>query len=213
MKQHEIRFTADCLEVREAGENGEKGNSRTITGRAIVFNEPSVVLDECGLKFTEYIAPSACTKEFLASQDIKLNCLHDRNQTIARVGGNLRLDVREDGVYFTAELPEGDIYSDRCLAMIRAGVFTGCSFEFYPKDYDVKELPDDTYEVTHRSFEALTALTVGMDPAYPTTSINAREVIERAEAEEREELTKKQKAEEVRKREVESLRRAAASKL
>ena len=173
-KKREIR-TIDCqLAIREAAE-GQEGESRTITGRAIVFNAESEVLDDWGERFREVILPEAVTMEFL-------NTLHERELTIARCNkgiGSMRLAVDEQGVTFEFEAPKCDI-GDRCLEMVRRGDYSGCSFEFYPKDYDVERTKGadgkDEVIIRHKSFEFLSALTIGMDPAYKQTSVNAREM-------------------------------------
>ena len=197
--KREIR-TIDCkLAVRET-EGGQEGESRIITGTAIVFNTESEVLDDWGEKFREVILPEAATMEFLNSQDIKMNMLHDRKLTIARSNkgvGTLRMSVDERGVNFEFEAPKCDI-GDRCLEMVRRGDYSGCSFEFYPKDYDVERNGDDV-KVTHRAFEFISALTIGMDPAYRQTSVNARELGVDKDAE-----AAKHEAEEAAKREAEA---------
>ena len=180
IQKNEIR-TIECkLAVREAAPDGES-ESRTITGTAIVFNAESEVLDDWGQKFREVIAPEACTMEFLNSQDIKMNMLHDRDLTLARCNkgvGTLKLSVDERGVNFEFEAPRCDI-GDRCLEMVRRGDYSGCSFEFYRGDYDVENLDNGKeVKITHRKFKRLTALTIGMDPAYKQTAVNAREVLE-----------------------------------
>ena len=180
-KKREIR-TIDCqLAIREAAE-GQEGESRTITGRAIVFNAESEVLDDWGERFREVILPSAVTMEFLNTQDVKMNMLHERELTIARCNkgvGSLRMAVDEQGVTFEFEAPKCDI-GDRCLEMVRRGDYSGCSFEFYPKDYEVERTKGadgkDEVVIRHKSFEFLSALTIGMDPAYKQTSVNAREM-------------------------------------
>jgi HK97 family phage prohead protease len=180
-KKREIR-TIDCqLSIREAAE-GQEGESRTITGRAIVFNAESEVLDDWGERFREVILPEAVTMEFLNTQDVKMNMLHERELTIARCNkgvGSLRMAVDEQGVTFEFEAPKCDI-GDRCLEMVRRGDYSGCSFEFYPKDYEVERTKgaDGKEEVIirHRSFEFLSSLTIGMDPAYRQTSVNVREL-------------------------------------
>ena len=180
-KKREIR-TIDCqLAIREAAE-GQESESRTITGRAIVFNAESEILDDWGERFREVILPEAVTMEFLNTQDVKMNMLHERELTIARCNkgtGSLRMAVDEQGVTFEFEAPKCDI-GDRCLEMVRRGDYSGCSFEFYPKDYDVERTKSadgkDVVIVRHRSFEFLPALTIGMDPAYKQTSVNAREL-------------------------------------
>ena len=176
----EIR-TLECkLSIREAAPDAQ-GESRTITGTAIVFDVESEILDDWGYRFREVIKPEACTMEFLNSQDIKMNMLHDRDLTIARCNqgqGSLRLSVDEKGVNFEFEAPKCDI-GDRCLEMVRRGDYSGCSFEFYPEDYDVEEREGGKdVKIIHKKFRALTALTIGMDPAYKQTTVNARELYE-----------------------------------
>ena len=180
-KKREIR-TIDCqLSVREA-EGGQAGESRTITGRAIVFNAESEVLDDWGERFREVILPEACTAEWLNTQDVKMNMLHERELTIARCNkgvGSMRMAVDDQGVTFEFEAPNCDL-GDRCLEMVRRGDYSGCSFEFMPKDYEVERTKgaDGKEEVIirHKSFEFLSALTIGMDPAYRQTTVNAREL-------------------------------------
>lgn len=206
-RKREIR-TVDCqLSIREA-EEGAQGFSRTITGTAIVFNAESEVLDDWGERFREVILPEAATMEFLNTQDVKMNLLHERELTIARCNkgkGSMRLWVDERGVNFEFEAPNCDL-GDRCLELVKRGDYSGCSFEFYPKDYDVIREGDDV-KVIHKSFEFISALTIGMDPAYRQTSVNARELGKPVESEEeikaREEAEKEmqRKAEEEKKRE------------
>ena len=120
-KKREIR-AIDCqLAIREAA-GSQEGESRTITGRAIVFNAESEVLDDWGERFREVILPSAVTMEFLNTQDVKANMLHERELTVARwkMGvGSLRMNVDEQGVTFEFEAPRCDI-GDRCLEMVAA---------------------------------------------------------------------------------------------
>ena len=178
--KREIR-TLECkLSVREAAPDAES-ESRVITGTAIVFNAESEVLDDWGMRFREVILPEAATMEFLNSQDIKMNMLHDRQLTIARCNkgeGSMRLSVDDHGVNFEFEAPKCDI-GDRCLEMVRRGDYSGCSFEFYPEDYDVEEREGGKeVKITHKKFRAITGLTIGLDPAYRQTSVNARELYE-----------------------------------
>ena len=206
-KKREIR-TVDCqLAIREA-QGGQEGESRTITGTAIVFNAESEVLDDWGERFREVILPSAATMEFLNRCDIKMNMLHDRDLTIARCNqgkGSMRLTVDERGVNFEFEAPKCDL-GDRCLEMVRRGDYSGCSFEFYPKDYEVERTKGadgkDEVKIIHKEFEFISALTIGMDPAYRQTTVNAREIgvqeteEQKAERERKEAEAKKREQEE-----------------
>ena len=180
-KKQFMLFTPETMHVREhVREDGTKEPSRTIYGRAIVFNKVFEYEDYWGDKYRETIKPSACTKEFLDSQDIKLNLLHKREMSIARSNcgeGNLRYSVNDEGVDFEFEAPNCDL-GDRALEMVRSGVYTGCSFEFYPKDYECKKKEEGgktVYEINHTAFEKLTAFTIAMDPAYKETTVDCRE--------------------------------------
>ena len=174
-----IRFVPSGLKVREATEGAEE--SRTIEGCAIVFNREACLYDGKYGKESEIIMPSCVTVDFLREQDIKLNLLHQRDTSLARWNkgeGSLKISVREDGVYFECELPKCDI-GDRALALIKNGTYTGCSFEFYAKEYTVDNRSVDggkeDYLITHTAFERITALTIAMDPAYEDTSVAVRE--------------------------------------
>ena len=180
-KKQFMLFTPETMHVRErVREDGTKEPSRTIYGRAIVFNKVFEYEDWWGDKYRETIKPSSCTKEFLESQDIKLNLLHKREMSIARSNcgeGNLRYSVSDEGVDFEFEAPNCDL-GDRALEMVRSGVYTGCSCEFYPKDYECKKIQEDgktVYEINHTGFEKLTAFTIAMDPAYKETTVDCRE--------------------------------------
>ena len=217
--KREIR-TLECkLSVREAAPDAE-GESRTITGTAIVFNAESEVLDDWGMRFREVIKPEAATMEFLNTQDIKMNMLHDRQLTIARCNkgeGSMRLSVDDHGVNFEFEAPKCDI-GDRCLEMVRRGDYSGCSFEFYPDEYDVEERDGGKdVKITHRKFRAITALTIGLDPAYKQTSVNARELQEQTDTFKARKAEEDRKAEEEKQREeherMERIRREQAEHL
>lgn len=206
-EKREIRTIKCELAVREAPQDAQ-GESRTITGRAIVFDAESEVLDDWGCKFREVIKPEACSMEFLNTQDIKMNMLHDRSLTIARCNkgeGSMRLSVDDKGVSFEFEAPKCDI-GDRCLEMVRRGDYSGCSFEFYPEEYDVEERDGGKdVKIIHKKFRALTSLTIGMDPAYKQTSVNARELYEKTPAYQREQQRLQQEKDAQAKREREEL--------
>ena len=209
--KREIRSIECQLAVREVDENAQSEQSRTIVGRAILFNTESELLDDWGMRFREVIRPDACRKEWLDTQDIKMNLLHDRDLTLARNNRNdanasLRLSVDDAGVSFEFEAPKCDI-GDRCLALVRSGVYSGCSFEFYPQDYEIEEREDKTVLITHNKFKALTALTIGMDPAYSATSVNARELYDETESGKAEKAAKEKADREAKEKEEEALKR------
>ena len=167
-------FTSGGVHLRE---DGEKAN--IIEGLAIVVNQETVLYEGSDCREIEVIDPSCLNAEFLAAQDIKLNLLHERRDTIARTPNSLRIDAREDGLHFEADVPDCDL-GQRAKALIGNGTYTGCSFEFYAKDYTVSERTaadgKTEYVIRHTAFEKITALTIAMDPAYEQTSVKAREI-------------------------------------
>ena len=223
-KKNEIRNLECQLAFREAsGEASEKGILGTICGRAICFNAESQVLDEYGQTFREVIAPEAATMDFLNTQDIKINMLHMRELTFGRakrgVSGNARLSVDNEGVNFEVDVPNCDL-GIRARELTKAGVYDGCSFEFWPDQYDIEEREGKVPLVRHTKFRAITALTLGMDPAYLQTSLHARELYDQTpsgiaekkaeeEAKQREQEEKEEAMRKEMRRRAEHLRRLA----
>ena len=176
------RFIATGVEVREG-----EGDSRVLKGKAVCFNEVTTLWDGKYYVEKEIISPSCITEEFLREQDVKLNLLHNRNESIARNNkgvGTLKFELREDGLYWEAEMPKCDL-GDRALELVRNKTYTGCSFEFYPEEYTeaVTILSDGREEetVTHTKIRSLSAITIALDPAYQGTSVSEREAYQKRE--------------------------------
>ena len=187
------RFIATGVEVREG-----EGDSRVLKGKAVCFNEVTTLWDGKYYVEKEIISPSCITEEFLREQDVKLNLLHNRNESIARNNkgvGTLKFELREDGLYWEAEMPKCDL-GDRALELVRNKTYTGCSFEFYPEEYTeaVTTLADGREEetVTHTKFRSLSAITIALDPAYQGTSVSEREAYQKRENERDAELAKRE---------------------
>ena len=173
------------MAFREASqEEAQNGSLGVISGTAIVFNAESRVIDEYGETFREVILPEAVSMEFLNKQDIKLNQLHQRGTTFGRcingTEGNMTISRDEKGVYFEVQVPNCDL-GIRARELVKAGVYTGCSFEFYPKSYDIEEREVNgirEIKVIHKELESIGAFTLAMDPAYLQTSCSVRELHE-----------------------------------
>ena len=165
-------FIPGCLSMRE------EGKEDCIEGVAIVCDKETVLYEGSDWREIEVIDKNCIREEFIKTQDIKINALHDRSLTFGRVGGNLTVEPREDGLAFRCTGTSEKFKETR--ALINDGVYTGCSFEFYPKDYTVTEREGadgkTEYVIRHTDFAAIDALTVAMQPAYKQTSVNAREI-------------------------------------
>ena len=168
-------FTPEGVKMRK----GEGSN--IIEGVAIVTNKETVLYEGQDWREIEVIDPSCLNEAFIREQDITLNLLHDRSSSIARTPQSLRVESREDGLHFEADVPDCDL-GKRAQALIANGTYTGCSFEFWPKDYTTTERRGadgkTEYVIRHTAFKKIDALTIAMKPAYDQTSVGLREAME-----------------------------------
>ena len=185
-------FCAGSLAVREGDDK------KIIEGVAIVTEKETVLWEGSDYREVEIIAQSCINREFIAQQNMTLNLLHNRDESFARTPKSLRVEPREDGLHFEADIPDCDL-GKRARALTENGTYQGCSFEFYPKDYEVSERQaadgKKEYVIRHTAFERITALTLAMNPAYPTTSVGVRELYEQNHKETDEEREAREKAE------------------
>ena len=173
------------LHVRESAEGDAP--SRTITGYAVMFGMPSDPLWSDGDgEAREVIAPGAITRELLDQQDIKMTMFHDRQLILARSKngeGTLKYTVDDKGVAFEFEAPH-TADGDKALELVRRGDISGCSFAFSTRYYDrdcverkVESAGGKTLETfTVRQVPGVYDFTLAADPAYPATSVEAREL-------------------------------------
>jgi HK97 family phage prohead protease len=171
MKKTERRtFTVRNIEARQA----EDGTMR-MAGYAAVFNEASLPLP-----FIEKIAPGAFTKTLQETPDVRLLANHEGLPMARTKNGTMRLYEDERGLYFEAELANTQEARD-LYTLVERGDVDQMSFAFrvirqnWSKDRTERTLTEvsladgDVSIVTY--------------PAYPATSVEAREAIKRAIAE------------------------------
>lgn len=173
---------------------GEEGKaSRTIEGYAILFDTPSALMSDDGHEeIREVISRDAISRDLLDASDIKMTMFHDRQLILARSKqgkGTLTYDVDDIGVRFTFEAPFTDD-GDKAVELVRRGDIDGCSFAFsadYRDGCDIEVRSEEADGKTHTTFvvrhiTGLYDFTLTPDPAYPDTSVAARELREVVEA-------------------------------
>lgn len=180
--------TPGALFVRESAPG--EAPSRKICGYAILFNTPSVVLEkDTNYEEREVIDPKAITQAFLDSNDIIMTMYHDRQKVLARSNkgkGTLSYRIDNKGVFFEFEAPKSP-NGDEALELVKRGDITGCSFifgTFYYNENYVKRTSqkvNGVERVTCRvvKMTAIHDFTITTKPAYPDTSVEARERAER----------------------------------
>lgn len=127
--------------------------SRTIEGRAIPFN----VFSPNREGFREMISPEA-VEGVIEASDIFMLYNHERSHGfLARNNkgkGSLKIDVREDGVYFEFDAGKDDL-SNYILERIERGEINETSFAFTVREDKWVKQNDGVYERTITKFERL----------------------------------------------------------
>ena len=82
-------FCAGQLSVRESGEG-----AKVIEGVAIVTEQETVLWEGSDYREIEVIAQSCIAPDFIATQDMTLNLLHNRDESFARTPKSLRVEPR-----------------------------------------------------------------------------------------------------------------------
>lgn len=127
--------------------------SRTIEGRAIPFNVFSP--DREG--FRELVTPEAVAG-VIEDSDIFLLYNHDKSEGFlarSKKGkGTLKVDVREDGVYFTFDA-KSDNLSNYVYERVKAGELDETSFAFTVAEDKWEKQADGVYNRTITKFERL----------------------------------------------------------
>ena len=162
------------VELRAAEQNEDK--KMIIEGRAIVFNTPTKLYTYDGVDYYEVIDRSALDKCEIRDCCLKYNHANAVPILARMRGGSLKIEVREDGVYFRAELFNTSFSRD-CFELIRQGALQ-CSFAFIIAP-DGAKYNRDTHTRTVCSIERLLDISVVTLPAYEDTWVQeARSFIE-----------------------------------
>ena len=168
MKKIERRtFTVRDVEARQA----DDGTMR-LSGYAAVFNDSSVPLP-----FKESIAPGAFRKTLSETPDVRLLVNHEGLPLARTKNGTLTLTEDERGLYFTAELADTQEARD-IHTLIARGDVDQMSFAF--RVIRQKWSEDRSRRVLTEVSLSDGDVSVVTYPAYPTTSVEAREALRKA---------------------------------
>ncbi len=160
-----------AFEIRTASD----GNKLALEGRAIVFEQPTVLWEYDGIQYKEVIDSRALDRTDLS--DVVLRYNHAEGFTVLARTRNrsLELEKRPDGLYFRAEL-QPDIQAHRDLfAAVKAGLIDKMSFGF--------RVAEDEYDRTTHTRRILNIariydLSLVDFPAYEETFVEARSRLE-----------------------------------
>jgi HK97 family phage prohead protease len=160
-------FTIKNVEARQA----EDGTMR-LSGYAAVFNEDSVPLP-----FLERIAPGAFRKTLTETPDVRLLINHEGLPLARTKNGTLRLNEDETGLYMDADLPDTQAARD-LYTLVERGDVDQMSFAF--RVIRQKWSEDRSRRVLTELSLSDGDVSVVTYPAYPTTTVEAREQLKAA---------------------------------
>ena len=149
-------------------------SERIVSGYAIRFMEESVDLGG----FIERIHPEAISIDQIRNSDIFALFNHEDGMVLGRTGaGTLKLDLREDGLYYEINVPN-TVAGNELLEHITRGEMYGTSFAFsLPSDgsgevWSKGEDGNIYRDITNIEF--IFEISPVFTPAYPTTTVSAR---------------------------------------
>jgi hypothetical protein len=158
--------------VRNVEARSEHDGKMKLAGYAAVFNDPSLPLP-----FRESIAPGAFRKTLTETPDVRLLINHEGLPLARTKNGTLVLREDDKGLYFEAELANTqearDIYT-----LVERGDVDQMSFAF--RVIRQKWSPDRSTRVLTEVSLADGDVSMVTYPAYPTTSVMAREALRSA---------------------------------
>ena len=163
------------LEKRSFELRVQNSDSRLITGKAICFDSMSE-----NIGFREIISKGAIDQKLIDSSDIYFTFNHSMDKVLARWNkgeGSLKIELKDDGVYFSTEAPNTDL-GNEVLEYIRRGDANKCSFAFYMSGNDEDETWTKTEDGevlrTINHIAGLCDVSVVFNPAYDETTVSAR---------------------------------------
>lgn len=161
------------VEFRAADQEEQRGRM-VVEGKAISFNSPTLIYSIDGVDYFEQIDRHA-----LDSADMSETCLRynhrDSIPMLARVrGGSMVIEIRDDGVYFRAELFDTTASRD-CYELARQGALQ-CSFGFILPDNGGYVYDADAHMRTITRIDKLIDLSMVDIPAYKDTYVSARDL-------------------------------------
>lgn len=168
-KNKQINIRALPVKQSQIRAVNNNDGSYTVTGYAVVFNQPSQPLP-----FIEYISRDA-----LNDVDFSKTLLlyaHDYNKILARAdSSSLKTEIDDTGLKFTAQIPDTTLGTDT-FKNIQAGNVKGCSFGFTIAQggdrWDTRQ--DGTTVHYVDKIDTVSELTLTPIPAYEETSVSAQ---------------------------------------
>ena len=185
------------FELRTKEESEENPNEMTIEGVACVFDSETTLFEWDGVEYKEKVDKNAFAEADIS--DVIFNYNHGGRVYARTRNDSLHLEIKEDGLHVLISLNPEDEGHKQLYRDIKNGLIDKMSYAYTVSEeaYDV-----DTHLRTVLKIKKLYDVSAVDIPAYDSTSISARSVLdlEKSEMEKLENDTLKKKENEQRKR-------------
>jgi uncharacterized protein len=158
------------MEVRAYQSDDATHAKMVIEGKAITFEDPTVLFRYDGIEYIEIIARDALKEADISKAFLKYNHSDDIMAMARTKNGTLQIETRDDGVYIKAELANTTAGRD-LFELVKRGDIDKMSFAFTIKDetYD-----NETHTWTVNRIDTLYDVAAVTHPAYENTVLFAR---------------------------------------
>lgn len=157
------------IEVRASQE--EDKDYYLLEGKAVSFNEPTVLFKIGDVEYKEIIDRAAFDGADISNVFLKFNHENSWMAAARTKNGTLTIEVREDGVYIKARLRKDLRWCEELYLAVRAGLIDKMSFAFSIREESFDEV---TYTWTVRKIKTVYDVAAVEIPAYDNTFIYAR---------------------------------------
>lgn len=174
------------IHAREKEEDKE-ADFVTIEGKAVTFNEETLLYKHGDIDVYEQIDGNAFEKADMRDVVFDLNHDWDRSVPLARTRNkSLTLEKRDDGLYFSARIEKTNEDGMKVYRAIQSGLLDKCSFAFTIANDGQKiteqrggEGKADSIHIVVKSIDRLYDVSAVTIPAYDNTSLGARSANDR----------------------------------
>lgn len=153
------------IQIR-AAEQTENNNDLIIEGKAIVFNQKTLLFQDGDDQYFEMIDSHALDGVDLSNVYLYYN---HTDKAVARTKNKtLELTIKQDGLYFRAKLIN-TTYGNDLYKMVKSGLVDKCSFAFTIGEQD---FDSESNTFTVRKIDKLFEVSIVDFPAYDETNVS-----------------------------------------
>lgn len=157
-------------EIRAIEPPADGPKALVLTGRPVIYGEPTIIRDPLGGSYIEIVERGALQSADIT--DVRLLVGHDGSRIpLARTPKTMSLKLDDDGLTFEAQIPETEAGREAFEA-VRRGDIRGMSYAFtVPKDGDSYDALTNTRVI--RQIAKVYECSLTAFPAYEATTVSA----------------------------------------